>query len=303
MDVTRLDRTLCPSCRGSDLAAREPVRDHVSGMWFQVAACAGCGLVFLNDPPVAQELASFYDNPSGAVMHQSPPVVVQKARDFAMRAEIRRLARHVPPGAVIADIGAGDGSLVSVLQAHGFAPLAVDIFPAASWTRPDIPYAQYDPAAPLSDLLADTEGIEAVTMRHVLEHVMEPRDFLARLADIGVDTVAVIVPNIDSRLAKRQGTNWYYWDPPRHLTFFSPKTLQDTADRAGYDVAELDLGGLDEVVTALHRRELLAAKDRGGSGYSRLARITRPTGLLASASSAVAAPLGRATIRAVLKRR
>lgn len=301
MDFTRIQRTACPACTAESLTRLTPVQDHVSGVWFEVGRCDSCGFVFLSNPPIASDLGPFYDNPSGAIMHSAPPSIVRKARNVAMRGEVSRLLKFVPAGSRVADIGAGDGSLVEVMRQLGLDALAVDIYPAGNWKHSDIPYQQYDPAADPAEIFANTPGVHAVTMRHVLEHVLDPVDMLATFAAQGIEVVSVVVPNIESRLAKAQGTDWYYWDPPRHLSFFSPSTLTTVAKRGGYEVAEAKLIGLDELVTARHRAALLDSLN-SGRRHDALVRATRPTGVLASFSSAVVAPLGRATIKAILKR-
>jgi hypothetical protein len=301
MEFTRSQRTACPACGAESLTSLPPVQDHVSGVWFDVGQCNACTFVFLSNPPIASDLGPFYDNPSGAIMHSTPPVIVQKARDVAMRGEVSRLLKFVPAGSRVADIGAGDGSLAEVMLRMGLDPLAVDIFPSESWKHSGIDYLQYDPAADPAEIFANTRGVYAVTMRHVLEHVLEPVDMLSTFAKQGIEVVSVVVPNIESRLAKAQGADWYYWDPPRHLSFFSPSTLTTVADRAGYEVADLKLVGLDELVTARHRAALLDSINRGRR-HDALVRATRPTGVLASFSSAMVAPVGRATIKAILRR-
>jgi hypothetical protein len=304
MDFARDCRSACPSCGSAAVTGIRNVRDHVSGESFQVRRCDNCQLTFLGDPPVARELWRFYDEAEGKPMHQRPSAVVTKARDVIMGAEVKRLTRFVNKGSTVADIGAGDGSLVSVMRQQGFAPIGADIYEPAQWRHSDIPYVQYDPVAPFSTALPDDLHVEAVTMRHVLEHVPEPREALGDLAGRGVNYVFIVVPNLGSRLASRLGSYWYFWDPPRHITFFTPATLSSLASRAGYDIVDLTLVGLDEVVTSLHRMLLLRNLDSNHRPVPpALITATRPTGLIASAASALVAPLGTATIKAVLKRR
>jgi len=302
-DFTRTAARDCPSC-GGDPEKLADVADHVSGASFVVSKCRGCELIFLSDPPVAQDLASFYDNFSGATMHRSPSAPVVKARSVAMRSEVRWLSRHIPTGSSVTDVGAGDGALATILQQAGFRTSAADIYSPDHWSIPGISYQQYDPSLPTRQMLRLDADVTAVTMRHVLEHVLEPRALLECLREQGVRYIFLTVPNVGSRLARRLGGAWYYWDPPRHITFFTPQTLGSTARRAGWDVLDHRLVGLDEIVTSVHRATHLHAlrrSDTPSALVNILASLTRPTGVLASLSSAAIAPFGSATIKAVLR--
>jgi hypothetical protein len=235
-------------------------------------------------------------------MHDTPHRLVARARDVFMQTEVRQLSRFVPDGATVADVGSGDGSFAVLLKSHGFNPLAVDVFAPSSWSISQIPYAQYDPASAGSEILPTDAAVDAVVMRHVLEHVLDPAATLRQFAAREVQSMFVVVPNVDSRLARRFGSDWYYWDPPRHITFFAPKTLTSLADMAGYAVADLTTVGLDELVTSAHRHLLLRGIEAPESSLRKLAvAATRPLGMLATASSAVVAPFGSATIKAVLQ--
>jgi hypothetical protein len=281
------------------------VTDHVSAEDFEVRRCDDCGLIFIYDAPIASELGRYYDNPSGKIMHQSPNPLVVKARSVMMRREVKALAAFVPAGGTVLDFGAGDGSLARVLTESGFTCHAADMYDPGDWKVPGVEYHQYTPDLDVAGLLGKLPRLNAITMRHVLEHVLEPRDLLSAFAEADVDYVSLVVPNIESRLAKRLGSAWYYWDPPRHLTFFSPKTLAATANASGYEIARLDLVGLDELATSAHRQLLIRAHraEKPNALEDRLANMLRPTGIISAASSAVSAPIGTATIKAVLKRR
>jgi Methyltransferase domain len=279
------------------------VTDHMSGVPFEVRCCVKCDLVYISDPPVAEDLHLFYDNAAGQLMHGEPSRLVARARSVLMRSEVRRLALHLPSPAAVLDFGAGDGVLTRVLVSSGYQAQAADIYPPEQWRLHDVRYHQYPPFLHPGTLLNETGPVDAVILRHVLEHILQPRDLLNQMLD-RIPFIFAIVPNLDTRLAGMLGEYWYYWDPPRHLTFFTPKTLVSLAQGAGYDVVDLQLAGLDELVTSAYRWLLLRHVRRTGrSAHSRVAYWLRPTGLLASGSSAAAAITGRTTIRAVLTRR
>jgi 2-polyprenyl-3-methyl-5-hydroxy-6-metoxy-1,4-benzoquinol methylase len=86
-----------------------------------------------------------------------------------------------------------------------------------------------------------SERFELITMWQSLEHVHNPADVLRHAYDLLVPggRVVVAVPNIDSHVFRWFGPAWYGLDLPRHLTHFSPITLQVMVEKAGFRVQGL----------------------------------------------------------------
>ena len=71
-------------------------------------------------------------------------------------------------------------------------------------------------------------GFELVTVGHVIEHVPEPRPFMAELTRILRPGGRLVVETPSSEALGRQwfNTYWYANDVPRHLFLFSPANLE-----------------------------------------------------------------------------
>jgi 2-polyprenyl-3-methyl-5-hydroxy-6-metoxy-1,4-benzoquinol methylase len=82
---------------------------------------------------------------------------------------------------------------------------------------------------------------DAVTLNHVIEHVLDPIGLLQecrRVLKAG-GRVVVVTPNAQSLGRVRFGKTWRGWEPPRHLFLFTPKTLRTCAERAGLRIVTL----------------------------------------------------------------
>ena len=295
----------CPVCDRADTSAALNVQDHLSLEWFTVHRCPGCGMQFVKDPPRPDRLGGYYDNEMGAIMHSKPGYLFTNARRIRIAKDLAPLAARLPKGTAVIDHGTGDGSAAVALRELGFVAGAADVYPADAWSHPDIPYRRFEPGRPATrdDFLVGAVPAAGLVLRHVLEHEVAPRDFLRAAHDAGVTAVLVIVPNVDSGLARRLGARWYYWEPPRHLSFFSPDTLRSCANAAGFAVAELRTYGIDELVTSAFRAAAIkraGASGRGQGRWSRVAALTRPTGLLAGVSSALSTPIAKTVCHALL---
>lgn len=245
----------CPACDRDEPAVLLTTRDHLSLETFTVVRCTACGLLYLGDAPDASRLGAYYDNEMGDGMHQEPGRLFRNLRRIRIDRDLAPLRRLLADDAVVMDFGTGDGSVARRLREQGVRTVAVDMFEPAAWPHADIPYRSFDPGAAFgTDLfLHDGRPVDAMVLRHVLEHVLAPRELLAAAHDAGVRTVMLTVPNVDSRLRRPLGAAWSHWDPPRHLTYFTPDTLRATASRAGYDVVRLRTYGIDELVSSLNR--------------------------------------------------
>ena len=286
--------------------ARRLIRDHISLQPFLFAQCAECRVWFVTDPPVPERLGSYYENDAGAAMHNKPGRVFATLRRISIDRDLRSLLARLPPGSAVVDFGTGDGSVARRLDARGYRVGAVDLYDPSEWHDDRIGYQQYAMTAdPLDSSLFAVDGqpAAAVILRHVLEHMIEPRDVLDLATRAGVGFVSAVVPNADSRMARRFGDSWYYWDPPRHLTAFSPRSLRRLGDRAGFDVAELTTSGVDEIVTSGHRALLLTRAPSNAWWHEKAIRLTRPTGLVAGLSSASAAFFAASVCRVLYESR
>jgi SAM-dependent methyltransferase len=82
------------------------------------------------------------------------------------------------------------------------------------------------------------KSFDVITMWQSLEHVHDPQEVVCQSHELLVPggKLVVAVPNIDSQAFRWFGPAWYGLDLPRHLTHFSPVTLQVMMERAGFQV-------------------------------------------------------------------
>jgi SAM-dependent methyltransferase len=94
------------------------------------------------------------------------------------------------------------------------------------------------------DLLASpfAEGaFDAVTMIHVIEHLIRPQDHLAaahRLLAPG-GRLVIVTPNAASLGARWFGRAWRGLEPPRHIQVFTPAGLRSLLQHTGFEVEQL----------------------------------------------------------------
>jgi 2-polyprenyl-3-methyl-5-hydroxy-6-metoxy-1,4-benzoquinol methylase len=154
-------------------------------------------------------------------------------------------------------------------------------------------------------------NFDVITSFDLLEHVYQPREFLAKihswLKPGGIYFVAL--PNIDSWEARIFGTYWYGLELPRHLTHFSLRSLRHVMNVVGFHELSLtttSVSYIDNSINYLYIKFLTvlglsprsAAKVHTHSVIYRAARkmaqlgLIAPFGILAARAQAGASMVG-----------
>jgi hypothetical protein len=261
------------------------ILDPYSRESFTLYECKNCEIALIPNAP--DNLGKYYDNRSGNTMREKPSSFTRFARERLFRLEFNPTLKKFEVDDQILDIGCGDGSLIDFLS-HKFKNVSgADLYDKSNWKRSS-PYQQLK----TPDSMPDEnfcKNVRLIIMRHVFEHVPNPQDYLQRLYQLGFQDVVVVVPNRNSIFSKIFGPYWYYWDPPRHLTHFSKKSLSRIGSQVGYSSTSSITHGIDEIFVSLHTFLLI-------KNHFRLAKVFKPTGLLSSLMSILTYPIGRGVI-------
>jgi SAM-dependent methyltransferase len=228
-DGLELEHVACNLCgsRASRLLYRKPDTRHwVSPHPFDVVRCRGCGLGYVNPRPTRAGIARFY-----------PPAFYERREVSDERARYERQAAFLDGYARgrVLDIGCATGAFLAVLAERGWEPEGMDLLP--SGRRLDVPVRYGE----LPDLRYPTARFDAVTAWAVFEHLHDPAAYfreVGRILKPGGHFVC-LVTNLDSVWSRFA----YGEDVPRHLHFFSTRTLARYAALAGLRLERVDRSG------------------------------------------------------------
>ena len=203
----------------------------------QLYECLQCRLVFReatdNDRSPAQLYDDYYKNDLPARFHSPVEYVVRLLR-FYRALKIFTIA---PRARSILDIGSGRGFTLHYLRKfYGYRRTAGTQIsrPALEFSRDVLGLEIYG-----EDFLArswDKNQFDVVTMWHVLEHVIDPERYVAKIADVLTPDGCFIVevPNLASWTRRLTGKYWLGLDLKYHITFFSPTSLISMLERHGF---------------------------------------------------------------------
>jgi 2-polyprenyl-3-methyl-5-hydroxy-6-metoxy-1,4-benzoquinol methylase len=231
----------CLLCNANDRSLLVEAPDPLpggGGLWFAVTQCQDCGLCYTNPRPRAEGMGQFYSR-------QYPPhhKSFKKASGwwrwpFAGRGRHKHLERLPVQGqGRLLDFGCGSGAFIMRMHQRGWKVTGLDTSEeTVQRIRAKFGLSVLAGSLPHPEL--GESSFELIAMRHSLEHVHQPLEVLRAAHQLLVPggQLMVSVPNIDSLPFKWFGRHWRGLDLPRHLTHFTPDTLQLMLARAGFDV-------------------------------------------------------------------
>ncbi len=238
------EETPCPLCGAEAsapvLEAPDPLPPQVSALVFAVVRCAHCNLTYTNPRPNAAGISRFY--PTDYRPHRRPAKMRQSRAPRAFWARV--LGRPCPerrgvlpwpgPGRLL-DFGCGGGSFLSTMADQGWEVTGLDAaVGAVQHIRDEHGLTALAGTLPHPDLRPGS--FDVVTMWHSLEHVHRPLTILRAAYELLVPggKLVVATPNIASLPYRLFGRSWFGLDLPRHLLHFTPATLTEVLQTAGF---------------------------------------------------------------------
>jgi len=223
----------------------------------RLAHCARCDLVYnVAFDSRRMEYSSQYEN----ALHFSPFF-----KEHVRRLAQRLIDRYELKGKTALEVGCGDGQFLSLLCEMGVGR-GIGCDPSYDPDRPGASQHEAVTIHPVQDISAIGElDADLVCGRHVLEHIVQPQDFLTKVRDaVRPSKQPVFYFEVPSALYifKRLSI----WDVIyEHVLYFSPESLGNLFALSGFDVLHLaeSYGG------QFIELEAVLAKDRSSTTTKR----------------------------------
>lgn len=225
----------CSICKGTN------TQPHAEKAGISFAKCVDCGYVVADPLPSPAELDELYGRAHFESSYHPESAANQEL--FEKRKDQYLLDRDLflefRDSGRLLDFGCGNGLFLSVFpdtfEKYGYEknPVTTD------WIRENGSFRVFTDEAELRAI--EPGFFDAIMMRGVIEHLIDPETTLAMLAErlrVGGEFYICATPNMDSPGALLYGTQWNQFTPPFHLHYFSPRTLAVLGARHGLALVE-----------------------------------------------------------------
>src|ERR1017187_7316713 len=210
----------CPVCGGNDPAA------YLQKGELRLVRCRLCSMIYANPVPAEYASGRYYDQ-AGADYYLSPAKLESDYAAVRFERELRLFHKHCQGGAML-DVGGSSGAFLFHLNQRFpgcYQDLGTDV------SGPPLDYAESRGVAVLRGNFLEQDfrqqQFDAVTFWAVVEHLLEPKPFLAKAWSLlRPDGLCfVLVPNMKSLAARMLGARYRYIYP-QHLNYFTKATLK-----------------------------------------------------------------------------
>jgi len=203
----------------------------------QINVCCDCGFVLASPLLPEDVILRYYENFSNYELRHSADEL-SADHLFMVNRQVQLLTSRFVTGfkGRALDIGCSMAYALSILKNQGWDVVGID--PSDWCIRQSKALLGVDVKKGFisEDLLDEVGTVDAIILSHVLEHLVEPGDALAlirnTLADDGV--LYIEVPNLIHHIHL---PGYFAFE---HVNYFTPVTLTNLAQRAGFDVETLD---------------------------------------------------------------
>lgn len=254
----------CHSKQAEPLYVGRDYQHHLPGEW-TIVRCQECGLCYTNPRPDLKSLGLIY--PEDYIPYQAktrkkksrrwqlqqwvlqnhwnyPPHrsnLVSKLSSWPMLVWFKGKIRHdglVPwegQGRLL-DYGCGSGGYMYQMQQRGWEVIGMDMSEEALNVCREQGLKVHQGIDPTK--VFEPNSFDVVSLWHVIEHVPSPTETLGQMNSIlkPGGKLVLVMPNINSTLARRYGPYWFPMELPRHFTHFDRSSLRKILTKSGFQV-------------------------------------------------------------------
>jgi len=198
-----------------------------------------CGMVYVNPVLKEEKLHSAYQDEESytrVLLNKIQMDMDKKKSDYALDI----VENYLPQKGNLLDIGCGPGTFLEVAQKRGWKVKGVEF---NSWCVNRLREMDIEVInIPLEQVNIPDNSVECVTLWGVLEHIFDPKHFLAILHRVLVPggIILFMLPNIESLAVRILHEDCVTFAGNFHINHFSATTLSLLLKQSSFDVKEFE---------------------------------------------------------------
>jgi len=220
----------CPVCGEKKFSKHLETLDYTTTREpFTIMRCDHCSLLFTSPRPDKNSIGKYYQS-ENYISHTGGQAtamdsIYRTVRGITLKSKLSLVNKYQSKFTLL-DYGCGTGEFLATCKDAGWTVTGVEPSDEARVkNRKDLQV--------VDDLSKVATQVNAITMWHVLEHVHDLNETLARLRSLLTNngTVFIAVPNHESYDAQYYKNFWAGYDVPRHLWHFNKYTIKELLNR------------------------------------------------------------------------
>lgn len=211
---------------------------------FRIVKCtaSNCGYVFVNPRPSSSQLKNFYNKyyPEGELT-----AIVWTNEMNEINVEARNLLSKFKSSGHVLDIGSSFGQFLCEAEKIGWKGTGIEpSHSAASYSKKVCKSLIIE--GMFEDITFEDESFDAVVSFYVMEHVLDPHEFLKKIHRLlKPNGIAIIrVPHSEPLMPLFRLLGRSILQAPMHLNDFSPRSFNKLASNIGFSNCEASIGKL-----------------------------------------------------------
>lgn len=219
---------------------------------YRVVRCAGCGLMRTNPRPTPETIGFYY--PQDYAPYHIPPASAQASptkkkkhrwyyplrawlRERLKSPEPRALPIH-PPGRML-EIGCANGAYMVEARRIGWDVDGIEFSEEAAAAARKTGFKVL--TSTIENAPQPQEPYDLITGWMVFEHLHDPLQAFRRLRSWvkPAGWIAFSVPDAAAFEFKLFGPRWYALQVPAHMTHFTPETIRNLLQKAGWQTTKI----------------------------------------------------------------
>ena len=268
--------TNCPICNSSKTSKAFDAVDHFSTKEaFPIYDCSSCGFRFTNKFPSDDSIGRYYDSPDYISHSDSKTGLINRLYHFFRKQmlgkKVNLVAKQVGPrlkdNIRILDIGSGTGYFLNAAKEKGYTVTGIE--KDSNAREQAIINFRLDIKDEQSLWSIENESFDVITLWHVLEHMENLNEVVAKIKSIlKPDGVMILaLPNHNSHDAKKYKGYWAAYDVPRHLWHFTPDSVEKLLSKHQFNIIKQKTMPLDAFYISM-----LSEKYRGSGSLMQYLR-------------------------------
>ena len=272
MTIIREKDKTCPLCGSAKVERKLKTLDYsISQEPFDLLQCKQCSFIFTGNVPLENETGPYYQSETYISHSNSKEGLVNRLYHLGRTWMLKRKSKMISgliklPGKLL-DIGTGTGYFLHFMQKEGYEVSGVEKSQhAREFAKEQFKLEVESPEVFLKG--TTKECYDIITLWHVLEHLYNPDNYLARIRSVlkKPGFLVVALPNCNSYDADFYKEYWAGYDVPRHLWHFTPDTVLQLAEKNGFHLTGMKRLPLDSFYISLLSEKYKKGKTAWVSG-------------------------------------